>query len=338
MAYQVLLFYKYITIEDPQTCADWVKTRAQALHLQGRVLIAEEGINATLEGEANDTEAFCHELKQDPRFSDITIKRSVGTGKTFPKLSVKVRAEIVGTQLSHAEADPRVRTAPHLPPEQLRAMYEQGEKFIVLDLRNSYEFASGHFKGSIDPGLRASRDLKQAIVKLAPFKDKKIVTVCTGGVRCEKMSAYLLNQGFKDVSQLENGIHGYMEKYPGQDFLGTLYTFDERVLMDFGGERNIVGSCRFCASKTEQYTHCQNDDCHLHMLACAACVRTHPSLYCSTRCKARAVFLTQKKQGRIFLEQSRRKLRRYKRITVNRALRLMWSIRSRKEKNNAPSR
>lgn len=328
MSFQVLLFYKYVTVEDPQAFAAWVRARAEEKGLTGRVIIAEEGINATLEGETSQTERMAQELRADPRFADMNIKRSVGTGTSFPDLSVKVRRELVGTRFSQADADPRVRTAPHLPPEELRAMYERNDDFVVVDMRNSFEFVSGHFKNSVDPGMRASRDLKDVIVKLEKYKDKKIVTVCTGGIRCEKMSAYLLSKGFKNVHQLENGIHAYMEKYPGKDFLGTLYTFDERVDMHFGGEREIVGSCHLCQAKTERYTHCKNDDCHLHMLVCEDCGKTTSLITCSRGCRLRASFLQQKKQGKRALERSRVRLRRYKRILVGRTRSFIWGIRT----------
>lgn len=327
MHFQVLLFYKYITIENPTAFAEFFRTRAAELGFTGRALIAEEGLNATLEGELEKAETFIQELRQDPRFFDLKVKKSVGDGKTFPKLLVKVRKEIVGTRFSQTDADPRVRTAPHLSPEQLREMYQTNEDFVVIDMRNSFEFASGHFKNSVDPGLRVSRDLEKAVVKLEAYKEKKIVTVCTGGIRCEKMSAYLLNKGFKNVHQLEDGIHAYMEKYPGKDFLGTLYTFDERVRMDFGGEREMVGSCHLCREKTERYLNCQNDECHLHLLVCPACATNEQNVFCSRACRiTNALFHAKRtikktvlpsKQQRVILR--RRWLKRYDRFA--------WKIR-----------
>lgn len=327
MSFQVLLFYKYVTIENPKEFADAFRQRAQALALKGRAIIAEEGLNATLEGETEKTEQFIRQLKQDPRFADLKVKRSTGTGSSFPKLMVKVRNEIVGTHFSQAEADPRVRTAPHLAPEQLRKMYEANGDFVVIDMRNSYEFASGHFKNSIDPGMRASRDLESAIIKLEPYKNKKIVTVCTGGIRCEKMSAYLLNKGFTDVHQLEEGIHAYMEKYPGQDFLGTLYTFDDRVVMDFGGERETVGACHHCQQKSERYLNCANDDCHLHMVVCPRCAPTEKDVFCSTSCKLRASLLNSKKYTKTLVSPFKERLKRKKRYILKRYYRLVWKVR-----------
>ncbi len=285
MSYQVLLFYTYVTIEDPDALRAWVFAKAAALQLTGRVLIAEEGLNGTLEGTLENTQALVRELLADPRFADMRVKTSTGTGNAFKKLSVKVRTEIVGTQFDPRVVDPRVNTGTYISPEELHAWYESDKDFVVVDMRNDYEFQSGHFKNSVNPGLKHSRDLPKAVPKLEHLKEKTVLTVCTGGVRCEKMSAYLLAQGFKDVYQLENGIHGYMEKYPGQNYRGTLYTFDNRLTMDFGGVREVVGRCRLCGAKTERYVNCANDRCHFHFLACDACQKGGAPL-CKPDCES----------------------------------------------------
>lgn len=283
--HQVLLFYKYVTIEDPETVASRVRELATTYTLLGRAIIAQEGINATFEGTVENTEAFVREFLTDSRFADILVKRSRGTGDAFPKLSVKVRDEIVATKFDKELVDPRVKTAPRVTAGELRTWYETGKDFVVVDMRNDYEFRSGHFKDSVNPGLESSRDLPEALPKLEALKDKTVLTVCTGGIRCEKMSAYLLANGFNDVHQLENGIHGYMEEYPGKDFEGTLYTFDNRLTMDFGGERSVIGACHHCQSPTETYVNCRNDACHLHFLVCANCT-TAEGAFCSDDCTA----------------------------------------------------
>ncbi|MFZ1987636.1 MAG: rhodanese-related sulfurtransferase [Minisyncoccia bacterium] len=287
MKYEVLLFYKYVSIEDPQALASSLRQLCERLELTGRVIIAEEGINATLEGTIEAAGKFIVEFFDDPRFADITVKRSEGTGNSFPKLSIKVREEIVGTHFPKEKADPRVATAPRITPETLRSWYETKRDFVVVDMRNDYEYASGHFEGSVNPGLAASRDLVEAVPSMEPLKNKTVVTVCTGGIRCEKMSAYLQSSGFSEVYQLENGIHGYMEKYPGKDFLGTLYTFDNRLTMHFGGDRVIVGTCKLCDAKTENYINCANNDCHLHFLVCDDCQSADGKTFCSPDCAAR---------------------------------------------------
>lgn len=280
--HRILLFYKYVTVKDPEALRLWLLERAQAYTLTGRILVAEEGINGTVEGTSDNAEAFAQELLAHELFGDLQIKQSSGMGDAFPKLSVKVRREIVGTRFPK-EIDPRVKTGTRLAPETLRRWYEEGKDFAIVDMRNDYEYESGHFRNSVNPGLANSRDLPQALPKLAHLKDKTVLTVCTGGVRCEKMSAYLLAHGFTDVYQLENGMHGYMQMYPGQDFEGTLYTFDARKVMDFGGERTVVGRCRFCESPAETYVNCANDFCHLQFLVCPSC-NGPKSLLCGARC------------------------------------------------------
>ena len=282
MAPQVLLFYSYVPVEDPAALAGSLRTLCTEHRLRGRILVAEEGLNGTVEGSADDTEAFAEKLKQHALFADMPIKRSQGTGQAFPKLSVKVRQEIVGTRFPES-IDPRKRTGTRLTPEELRQWYEEGKDFVIVDMRNDYEYQSGHFKGSVNPGLENSRDLPKALPKLASLKDKTVLTVCTGGVRCEKMSAFLLEHDFQDVYQLDSGIHGYMEKYPGQDFVGALYTFDDRKVMHFGGEREVIGTCRFCNSATEKYVNCANDFCHLHFLVCEECSGER-SVFCAATC------------------------------------------------------
>ena len=281
--FQVLLFYKYITIEDPRALAERFRFLMTKYQLLGRVIVATEGVNATMEGETESTENFLKELFEDERLSDIEVKRSVGDGKAFVRQSVKVRDEIVSTKFDIREVDPRLKTAARLTPEELRKWYEEQRDFVVVDMRNDYEYRSGHFKNSINLGLQASRDLPAALEKIENLKDKKVLTVCTGGIRCEKMSALLQVKGFKDVYQLQSGIHGYMEQYPGKDFLGTLYTFDNRITMHFGGEREVVGECHLCSGKTENYVNCANDECHLHYLLCEEC-RANGKVTCSDAC------------------------------------------------------
>jgi UPF0176 protein len=287
MEYQVLLFYKYVPIDNPLELKDRYRALCEKYSLRGRTIIAHEGINSTVEGTIENTEAFLKEFLTDERFSHMQIKRSRGDGNSFPKLSVKVRLEIVGTHFPK-EIDPTKETGKYLKPEELREWYEKEEDFVVIDMRNSYEFASGRFKNSIDPGMQASRELPEKMDKLRIHKDKKVLTVCTGGVRCEKMSAYLLHEGFKDVYQLDGGMHSYMEKYPGKDFLGTLFTFDDRLVMDFGGDREIVGECKHCSAKTEKYQNCSNASCNMLFLVCPKCVESDNIGFCSNTCKETA--------------------------------------------------
>lgn len=293
----MLLFYKYVHIADPHAFKSAYTVLCEKYSLFGRTIIACEGLNSTLEGTVENTEAFLREFLMDERFSGMQIKRSRGDGRSFPRLSIKVREEIVGTRFPK-EVDPTKKTGTYLKPEELREWYENDKDFVVVDMRNSYEFDSGHFKKSIDPGMNASRELPSVIEKIRKeTNNKPILTVCTGGVRCEKMSAYLLHQGFDNVYQLDGGMHSYMEKYPGKDFLGTLFTFDNRLVMDFGGEREVIGTCKRCGVSNEQYQNCANAECNMLFLICNDCMSSEGPGFCSEVCERSTVRVVNRVRG-----------------------------------------
>lgn len=283
----IILYYLYTPITNPKELMERERAVCSVLGLKGRILIAEEGINGTLEGTRENIEKYKAHILSDKRFRHMNIKESVGTGAAFPKLAVKVKDEIVSTKLPK-HVNPRKATGKHLNPAELKRWYQENEDFVVFDMRNDYEIASGYFDKTVnvDSTMKASRDLPEIMKQYDTLKDKKVLTVCTGGVRCEKMSAYLLDLGFKDVYQLHNGMHAYMEKYPGEDFKGTLYTFDNRMTMDFGGEREVVGKCYVCQNTTERYGHCAYPLCHAHLLICDEC--TKDKQFCNVECKQKA--------------------------------------------------
>jgi UPF0176 protein len=317
--YTIILFYKYTPIKDPVAFMNWNKEIGAKLGLKGRIHIASEGINATVEGLNPQVEIYMEEIRkqQHADLADLKIKTSPGYGEAFPNLKVKVKEEIVALKLKGAvdengnpeeDVDPRTTTGVHLAPEELKKWFENDEDFVVIDMRNDYEFRVGHFKDSINPGMNNFRDLPKVLPKILEnnpeIKKKKVVTVCTGGVRCEKASGYLLKKGFEDVYQLDGGMHMFMEKFPGDkdkgevsDFKGALYTFDNRVIMDFNGgepkpeaatnpkKREIVGKCQVCLGPTERFDHCSNDICHLHLLVCDDCAKNHIYVWCSKDCQ-----------------------------------------------------
>lgn len=314
--YQILLYYKYTKIADPVGFMNWHKLTCTNLGLKGRVLLAGEGINGTLEGTKENTEEYIRLMHlQDGGegsfgdFSDVIFKKSAGTGEAFPKLKVKVREEVVALKMKNAplkkdgtgevvtDIDPNRVTGVHLKPEELKAWYENGEDFLIVDMRNDYEFKVGHFEGSINPKMNNFRELPEVLpaleeVKKASKEGKKILTVCTGGIRCEKASGFLMENGFDNVYQLDGGMHTYMEKFPGEDFNGALFVFDNRDTMAFTDNRKIIGKCDLCQAATERFENCANDECHTKMLACDSCVgvagNAHdavPLVFCSTDCK-----------------------------------------------------
>jgi UPF0176 protein len=283
--FQILLYYKYVTIENPHALMAAQRELCAHLKLTGRILIAKEGINGTVEGTRAATEEYVRKLFSDSRFSDIHMKRSVGTGTAFNKLKIKVRDEIVGTHFP-PEIDPTKQTAPHISAEELHALIHSDEKIHIVDMRNDYEFKIGHFENSIMPSLENSRDLAESVKEIAHLKNEKVVTVCTGGVRCEKMSAYLLREGFTNVSQLSGGIVTYMEKYPNKDFKGKLYVFDNRIAMGFetdSPEHEIIAQCEHCGARDDNYINCMDLKCHKQFFSCVNCVAAG-KIVCPTGC------------------------------------------------------
>ncbi len=287
--YQVLLFYKYVFIEDPEKEMAHQRELQSSLGLLGRTIIAKEGINITLEGSVENTEKYIEVMKQDPRFQDIHWKKSIGNGKNFRKLSVKVRPEIVSLGLGVCDVDPNVTTGIHLKPEELHQWFEEGRQFFIVDMRNIYEHKVGQFEGSICPPLNNFRDLPKVIDTIAHLKDKTVLTVCTGGVRCEKASGYLITQGFKDVYQLDGGIVSYMEKYPNEDFKGKLYVFDNRKVMGFytdDPKHEVIGRCEKCDAPCEQFINCGDAKCHAHFICCDSCIEKYgATLTCPSGCQ-----------------------------------------------------
>jgi UPF0176 protein len=285
--YEILLYYKYTHIADPVEFCRRERALCEKLSLKGRIIIAPEGINGTVEGLVENTQKYINETTRDPRFATMNFKRSAGTGNAFPKLSVKARSEIVSAHLGDDDVNPAVITGKYISPEELHAWIHGTKEFYIIDMRNDYEQAVGFFKNSILPPLGHFRDLPKILPKLAHLKNKTIVTVCTGGVRCEKASGFLVKHGFSDVYQLHNGIVSYMEKYPNEDFAGKLYVFDGRVTMGFnnpGAEHEVVGRCLKCHSPSENFVNCFQPSCHAHFICCTNCLNKKGEAFCSWQC------------------------------------------------------
>ena len=258
--YEVLLFYKFVSLKDPQAVTFWQKELCTNLGLKGRILVAEEGINGTVEGTTEAIKKYIQQTKMYSPFADINFKKSPGTGTAFNKLSVRLRDEIVTLGLPKEERwDCSQFTGQFLTAEELHDwIHNQKKEFYILDLRNTYEHQSGYFVGSILPNLSHFRDLPELLPTLEFLKDKTVVTVCTGGIRCEKATGLLIKYGFKDVWQLKDGIVTYMEKYPNEDFVGKLYVFDSRYLLGFNTEdskHQVVGRCLITGKPCENYVN-----------------------------------------------------------------------------------
>lgn len=271
--FEVIIFYKYTNVADPNGFMSWIRDLCTREDIKGRILIAHEGINGTVEGTRQQLYIFESAMRTNTfgDFSDLWFKSSPGTGSAFKKLRIKVRDVILNIGLEDADIDPNKITGTHISAEQLHDWFANNEDFTIVDMRNDYEFQVGRFDRSIDPGMRNFRDLKTVLPKLDGLKKKKVLTVCTYGVRCEKASGYLLENGFQDVYQLHGGIGSYMKKFPGQNFKGSLYVFDERITEQFTDDYEVVGVCYSCESKSEVFGNCANSICHRQLIICNDC-------------------------------------------------------------------
>lgn len=267
--YRVLLYYQYVPIEDGETFAQKHLADCKELGLKGRILVADEGINGTVSGTIEQTNAYMELMKNDPRFSSTIFKIDEAEQNAFKKMHVRYRPELVNLSLED-DINPLELTGAYLDPKEFReAMLD--ENTVVIDARNDYEFDLGHFRGAIRPEIRSFRELPQWIRdNKEQFMEKRVLTYCTGGIRCEKFSGWLVREGFKDVGQLHGGIatYGKDPEVQGDLWDGQMYVFDSRIAVPINQKEHvIVGRDWFDGSPCERYINCGNPECNRQMLA-----------------------------------------------------------------------
>jgi UPF0176 protein len=268
-----LSFYKYVIIENPEELRDIFFYDWSILGVLGRIYLAKEGINAQLSLPTVKFDLFKEQLYADKRFTDVPFKIAVeDDGKSFYKLAIKVRDKIVADGLNDGNFDV-TNVGKHLSAKEFNEALEMPET-IVVDMRNHYESEVGHFEGAICPDADTFRDeLPMVLNMLEDKKDKKLLLYCTGGIRCEKASAYFKHHGFEDVNQLHGGIIDYARQIKEQGletkFKGKNFVFDERL-----GERiseEIISKCHQCGEPCDDHTNCANFECHLLFIQCTKC-------------------------------------------------------------------
>jgi UPF0176 protein len=288
-SYKVLLYYKYVQIENPEQFAKDHLEFCKELGLMGRILVAPEGINGTVSGTVEQTDQYMETMKADPRFADMVYKIDDSDSHAFKKMRVRHRKELVTLRLED-DVDPNSLTGNYLSPEEFYAAMADSET-VVIDARNDYEYDLGHFRGAIKPEIRNFRELPDWIKENKEmFEGKKILTYCTGGIRCEKFSGWLLKEGFEDVSQLHGGIvtYGKDPEVQGKLWDGQCYVFDERISVPVNQhEHVVVGKDYYTGEPCERYVNCANPECnkkilsseeneHKYMRACSHECRVHP--------------------------------------------------------------
>ena len=285
---KVILYYGFTPLADPEAIRLWQQKLASDLGLKGRILISEHGINGTLGGGMSDLKKYVSATKKYPGFKKIAFKWSQGTGSDFPRLSVKVKSELVDFGIPidiQVNESGVVNGGKHLKPYEVNKLVEErGDDVFFFDGRNGYEAKVGRFKNAIVPEVSHTRDFVSEIEsgKYDHLKDNPIVTYCTGGIRCEILSTVMVRRGFKEVYQLDGGIVRYGQKY-GDDSLwqGSLYTFDARMTMDFSDHTSVLGECEQCGGATKQFYNCSKISCHSLILLCDGCAAIAESKACT---------------------------------------------------------
>lgn len=281
---KIILFYKYVHIQYPKQILKWQEKICSELGLKGRIILGHEGINATLGGSDAHVERYKELMNSHQLFGGIDFKESTGDENYFPRLRIVIKNEIVnlGVDPSSITAD---QGGVHVTPEQAHSMMANPEPdLVILDCRNDFETKIGTFVNSIRPDTRYFREFPKYVDEHTDvFKDKKVLMACTGGIRCERASAYLKSKGVaKEVYQIQGGIHRYAEQFPDGFFRGKNYVFDARVSVPVTAD--ILASCDLCARPFDEYSNCMNAECNKQYIGCPSCLEQYQNT-CGAECQ-----------------------------------------------------
>lgn len=284
MPAKILLYYVFTPLEDPEAIRLWQRDLCELLGLRGRILISQHGLNGTLGGDMAALKTYVRKTKQYAPFKGIDVKWSAGTGLDadgrsldFPRLSVKVRDEIVSFGAPdelHVSEDGVVGGGVHLGPGELHKLVEARDDVVFFDGRNAFEAEIGRFKNAVVPDVETTRDFVAELDsgRYDHLKDKPVVTYCTGGIRCEVLSSLMVSRGFGEVYQLDGGVVRYGETFGNTGLWeGSLYVFDGRESMTFGDDAAVIGRCASCDAPEDRMVNCADDACRARVVLCREC-------------------------------------------------------------------
>jgi UPF0176 protein len=273
---KILLFYVFTPLADPDAIRLWQRDLCESLGLKGRILISKDGINGTVGGELKDVKKYVRKTRQYPAFKTIDFKwgeGSKGNGDDFPRLSVKVRDELVSFGApgelavdEHGVTGGGMR----LSPEELHSLVA-AKSVTFFDGRNSFEAEIGRFRDAVVPDVENTRDFVAELDRGAydHLKNEPVVTYCTGGIRCEVLSSLMVNRGFREVYQLDGGIVKYGETFADKGLWeGSLYVFDERKAIEFSDQAKVIGHCYACGEPTSRMENCADLACRIQLVVC----------------------------------------------------------------------
>lgn len=290
---KIALYYHFAPINDPQAVALWQKELCKRLGLTGRIIIAEHGINGTVGGQIQAVKEYVKSTRSYEAFNDLEVKWSEGSDTDFPRLSVKVKPELVAfdraDEIEVGTGNQVLGTAPHLSPQQVNDLVAQrqadGNPVTFFDGRNAFEAQIGKFKDAVVPDTTTTRDFITELEsgKYDHLKDQPVITYCTGGIRCEVLTVLMANRGFKELYQIDGGIVRYGEEF-GDNGLweGSLYVFDERMAMNFSDNPKVIGSCQLCEMPSAELRNCSDPGCKTLAVICQTCHDQHSDRICDT--------------------------------------------------------
>ncbi|MEL7589650.1 MAG: rhodanese-related sulfurtransferase [Prolixibacteraceae bacterium] len=280
-------FYRYVRFGDPKQIRDLLFMQWSEMNCLGRIYIAREGINAQMSVPTHCLPEFLEKLEQHPGLENLPVKYAIeDNGKSFYKLTVKVRPKIVADGLNDDAFDV-TNVGRHLTAHEFHDLIGHPD-VVVVDMRNHYESEVGHFRGAVCPPADTFREeINMVVDQLENKKGRKILLYCTGGIRCEKASAFLKHHGFNDVNQLHGGIIEYARKIRQlgleSKFIGKNFVFDERMGESVNGE--IIAHCHQCGKKCDTQINCANDLCHILFIQCETCAAKYKGC-CSDECRS----------------------------------------------------
>lgn len=262
----------------------------EGLGLTGRIILSKDGINGTLGGPVDEIKKYRRVTRQFPAFNDIDFKWSDGIGDDFPRLSVRVRDEVVTfgvpDEIVVSETG-IVGGGTHLSPSEVNRLVEERDDVVFFDGRNEFEARIGRFKNAVVPDIRSTTDFVRELEsgKFDHLKDKPIITYCTGGIRCEVLTVIMKNRGFQEVYQIDGGVARYGETFKNDGhWEGSLYVFDKRLKFDFADNPVVLGTCQTCSEPDNNFYNCDVGICRTRIIICDECVRADPEILCP-RCR-----------------------------------------------------
>lgn len=275
----VCSFYKYAKIEEPVKFQQEQLELCKSLSLKGRILLGEEGINGSVYGAKGSIEKYKKELKKNNLFAGIQFKEQETEKTAFRKIFVRIRKEIVHSGMN---VDLK-NTGKFISPKKFKEILDDEEDAVLVDMRNDYESRIGKFKNAVALKIKNFREFPTAINQIGHLKNKKIIAYCTGGIRCEKASAYLKENGFGNVMQLEGGILSFGQEFPDTYWEGKCFVFDDRLAIDLNKNNIALNQCTWCSAKCDDYSNCHNLNCDKLFICCEECVEKH-NKSCSEEC------------------------------------------------------